>query len=72
MLSTDIGMWIQAFIMVAYLSAVFKDNVFCRIAMQTVVGAGVGHWVLSSPLLQRAGIQLSGGDNTGCCGLYIR
>ncbi len=50
MLSTDIGLWIQAFIMVAYLSAVLKDNIFCRIAMQTVVGAGVGHWVLSSLL----------------------
>lgn len=64
MVSTDIGMWIAAFIMVAYLSAVVKDNIICRIAMETVVGAGVGHWVLSAlvPIYENVLKPLSAGS----------
>jgi hypothetical protein len=57
-------MWIAAFIMVGYLSTIVKDNIISRIAMETVVGAGIGHWLLNSsiPIIENVLKPLSQGS----------
>jgi hypothetical protein len=46
--TSDLGVWVAAILSVAYLSASAKDTIFSRIAFETVVGAGIGHYLLSA------------------------
>jgi hypothetical protein len=55
-LSSDLGVWIAAILSVAYLSASYKDSILSRLAFETTVGAGIGHYLLSALVTVQDGI----------------
>ncbi len=54
--SGDIGVWIAAIVSIGYLSATYKDTLFSRIAFETTVAAGIGHYMLSALVTIKDGI----------------
>ncbi len=43
MISTDIAIWIQAILILMYLSQLYRDNPLYKFAEYTLIGAAVGH-----------------------------
>ena len=54
MVSLEPGLWIASILSIGYLSVVVKDNAFYRFAVETLLGASVGNWVVSSVLTVKA------------------
>ena len=48
MISRDIGLWIQALLILMYFSQLYKDNLLYRFSEYTLIGIAVGHGVLLS------------------------
>jgi lipoprotein signal peptidase len=48
MVSLEPGLWIAAILSMGYLSVVVKDNVWYRVAVETLLGASVGNWVVTA------------------------
>jgi lipoprotein signal peptidase len=54
MVSLEPGLWIAAILSMGYLSVVVKDNVWYRVAVETLLGASVGNWVVTALLTVNA------------------
>ncbi|UCH02418.1 MAG: hypothetical protein JSV20_01095 [Candidatus Bathyarchaeota archaeon] len=54
MVSLEPGLWIAAILSIGYLSVVVKDNVWYRVAVETLLGASVGNWVVTALLTVNA------------------
>jgi lipoprotein signal peptidase len=54
MVSLEPGLWIASILSMGYLSVVVKDNVWYRIAVEVLLGASVGNWVVTALLTVNA------------------
>jgi len=50
MVSLEPGLWIASILSMGYLSVVVKDNPWYRLAVETLLGASVGNWIVTALL----------------------
>jgi len=59
MISTDIGVWISAIIILGYLTVIWKENIFYRLASFTVVGLAAAYtFAMAIDSVNKQSIQL--------------
>jgi hypothetical protein len=73
MISTDILIWVDAILSIMFISSVWKDNIFSKIAQNIAVGAAIGHGILiAGDTIYRTGILATlGGKVATLVGLIL-